>query len=168
MSLPILIWPHPKLAEISRDVTPEELASDEFKIFVDQMLETVQEHQAIGLSAVQVGRPLRVFVTNVAGQQAVYINPKVREFMGESELLDEGCLSIPGITVEDVPRFVELVLLSVDHAGTEVVTQLEGLEAQCAQHELEHFDGKLLVDRFGPVKRDVLKRKVRKHLKRSK
>lgn len=165
MTLPVLIWPHPRLQDVSWVVTPEELASPDFAELVANLHETLIAMGGVGLSAIQVGEPRRVFVTHINGVPGVYVNPAIQELLGEPVELTEGCLSLPGI-YETVARHTELILTAMDLQGEVQTCQLEGLEAQCAQHEIEHLDGKLMVDSFGPVKRNILRRKIRKELKR--
>lgn len=165
MILPILIWPHPKLKDPSADLSIKQIISNPIKELVANMLETVQSARGLGLSAIQVGHPVRLFVTDIAGTQHIYFNPVIEEWIGEAEPMTEGCLSLPGV-FEEVLRFSEVVISFQNHLGEVLKHQLGGLEAQCAQHEYDHLDGLLMTDDLGPVKRDIVKRKIAKELKR--
>lgn len=170
--LPIVVWPSDRLKEVSRALTVDDIQNPETQLLVEDMLTTLYAHRAVGLAAVQVGRPLRLFVMDADGgpigmpiSPHVLINPSLAELGGEPKMMMEGCLSVPGVT-EKVERhplaIVECTLLTFDHGP--VITQFEGLEAQCVQHEIEHLDGMVLPDKFGPVTKDLIKRKVRKYL----
>lgn len=163
---PVLIWPHLALKKVSQEVTAEQLASGEIRAFVAEMTNVVVQTGGAGLAAIQIGVPLRVFlIKDGRGTPVAYINPKIVETIGEARLVDEGCLSIPGV-VEKVLRFPEVIITAQDLSGEESRWQFEGIEAQCAQHEAEHLDGLLFIDSFGPVKRGLLKKKVQKWLRR--
>lgn len=163
---PILLWPHPTLKKVSKEVTPEQIASGEIDALIASMRASLARN-GVGLAAIQIGVPLRVFVAkNSKDELVAYINPVVVETIDEPRLVQEGCLSIPGV-YEDVLRFPEVVITSQDASGEEGRWQFEGIEAQCVQHEIEHLDGMLFVDQFGPVKQGLLKKKVQKWVRRS-
>lgn len=144
-----------KAGEVSA-VTPEvrKLAGD--------MLETMYYHDGLGLAAPQVGILLRMCVMDVPREgcgKMVLVNPAIRE-CGPSETVDEGCLSFPGITAP-IERAIEVTVEFTDLTGKRRSKKVTGLTAQAVQHELDHLDGVLLVDRMGMARRAVLAARLR-------
>jgi peptide deformylase len=165
----LVLWPNPELKEPSTDVEPHWVKSDEFKELIRDMTETLLHYGGIGLSAIQIGVPDRLFVMRTKQSDkwvvAPFINPIIRGTDGELAEVDEGCLSMPGI-IEKVKRYPNVLLSAIDlETGERKSWDLEGIEAQCAQHEMEHMDGKTLGDNWGPVKCDIVRRKIRKNMK---
>jgi peptide deformylase len=143
------------VAEITSDV----------QALIDDMIQTMYAAPGIGLAAPQVGVPLRLFVVDLSlGHRAddliVMVNPEfvVREGM---QLEEEGCLSVPGFN-STVARPLRAVLRGWDREGTEHVREGSGLLARAFQHEMDHLDGRLFVDRLRGIKRDHIVRKVQK------
>ncbi len=167
--LKLVLWPNPALKEESVAVDPEYMKSDEFQELLKDMTDTLLHFGGVGLSAVQVGVPLRLFIMRTKpGKEWVptpFVNPVILSTDGEAIEVDEGCLSMPGV-IEKVKRFPNVIVSAVvPESGETKSYDLEGIEAQCAQHESEHMDGKTIGDGWGPVKRDIVKRKIRKNLK---
>jgi peptide deformylase len=136
---------------------------------VDDMIETMYAAPGIGLAATQVGVPLRVFVADVsAGRDrsalTVVVNPTVVERDG-MQLEEEGCLSVPGFNAT-VVRPARIVVKGFDRHGTEATFEGTGLQARAFQHEIDHLDGTLFVDRLRGIKRDLIVRRIQK-LKRA-
>lgn len=151
MIRPILIYPDPILATVSApvptDYNPAELIRD--------MLDTMLEANGIGLAAIQIGVPLRVFVMEVHGHDYAFINPVV-ETLGERSLANEGCLSLPGI-IESVYRYPKVLVKGLDQNMEEVTFNFDGLEAQVVQHEIDHIEGHTLVDAVTDERRRAIK-----------
>ena len=162
---PILRFPDPRLRLISRpltdfDATLRELVSD--------MKDTMYLAEGAGLAAIQVGEPLRLFIIDpeVAGRTAddpplVLVNPELISISEEEQTGDEGCLSFPGIFVP-VKRGQRARMRAQDVDGKSFEVEGEALFARALQHENDHLTGRLLVDMVGPVKRQIIKRKMRK------
>jgi peptide deformylase len=132
---------------------------------IDDMIETMYAAPGIGLAAPQVGVPLRIFVIDVSvGRDPdglmVMINPSFVERDG-MQLEDEGCLSVPDFNAT-VVRPSHVVVKGLDRAGTEYQREGQGLLARAFQHEMDHLDGTLFVDRLRGIKRDMILRKIRK------
>ena len=132
---------------------------------IEDMIETMYAAPGVGLAAPQVGVPLRLFVVDLSiGREAngliVMINPEIVEIDGV-QLEEEGCLSIPGFNAT-VVRPARVVIKGLDREGNE--HQREGTEllARAFQHEMDHLDGTLFVDRLRGVKRDLIVRRIRK------
>jgi peptide deformylase len=166
MRLPLILYPSRLLTEASDEVSLDFAKSVDFKVLVDSLRETLVWFRGIGISAVQGGWPARVFIMRLSrGGYQTFINPIIRGTDGDLEEVDEGCLSIPGI-VERVKRYPGVLVSALDpETGERKSWDLEGIEAQCAQHEMEHLDGKTMADNWGPVKRDIVKRKIKKELR---
>ena len=162
---PILKYPDPRLREKSQDVTRFD---DELRQLVADMGETMFSANGAGLAAIQVGAPLRLFIIDgpVAGgaedsAPKVFINPEIVALSDESQTGDEGCLSFPGIYVP-VKRGMRARVRALDIEGKPFEAEGVELFARALQHENDHLIGRLLIDQCGPVKREIIKRKLRK------
>jgi peptide deformylase len=166
MSLrPIKIFPDPVLRQPTAEVAA---VDDEIRTLVADMVETMYAKNGAGLAAIQVGVPVKLFIVeaSVAGgdendHPLVFINPKIEWLSGEIENSDEGCLSFPGIYVP-VKRALRARVRAIGLDGQEFVAEGEGLYARAMQHENDHLDNRLLIDFVGPVKRQMIKRKLEK------
>ena len=132
---------------------------------IDDMVETMYAASGIGLAAPQVGVPLRIFVIDLSvgrdpSGPLVMVNPQFVERDGV-QLEEEGCLSVPGFNAT-VVRPVRAIVKGLDRAGTEQTCEGAGLLARALQHEMDHLDGTLFVDRLRGLKRDLIVRKIRK------
>ena len=163
--LPILRFPDQRLRETSRDVTSFD---DDLKRLVADMTDTMYLAEGAGLSAIQVGVPLRLFLVDpeVAARPAtdppvVFINPQIVRLSDEEQTGDEGCLSFPGIFVP-VKRAMTAEFKALDVEGKPFTVEGSGLFARAMQHEHDHLAGRLLIDMVGPVKRQIIRRKMRK------
>lgn len=162
MIRPILIHPDPRLKKVCEtvsEITPElrQLAAD--------MLETMYDAPGVGLAAPQVGVTKRLLVMDCIkdgpAEPMVLINP-VRVWSSEDlSVYEEGCLSIPDQYAE-VKRPSEVTVRWMDLDGQEQERQFAGLWATCVQHEMDHLDGKLFIDYLGPLKRQMITRKMEK------
>ncbi len=129
----------------------------------EEMLVTMREREGVGLAANQVGRLRRVLVAGIEEDEYVLINPVIEARSDETEVLPEGCLSIPGILV-DVERPVAVTVSGQDAAGEEVRFEAEGLLARVFQHEIDHLDGVLILDRTDRESRKAALREWRERL----
>ena len=132
---------------------------------IDDMVETMYAAPGIGLAAPQVGVPLRVFVADLSvgrdpSQLIIMVNPEFVEREG-TQLQEEGCLSLPGFNAT-VLRPARAVVRGLDREGREQRIEGTGLLARAFQHEIDHLDGRLFVDRLRGIKRDLIVRKIRK------
>jgi len=126
---------------------------------IDDMIETMYDAPGVGLAANQVGVERRLFVYDVGDGPAVVINPVIVESRGEWEY-DEGCLSIPDLSwVVTRPKEIHLRGISID--GEEIDIEADELLARCFQHEVDHLDGVLLVERLDDEQRREAKRRIR-------
>lgn len=161
--LPIVTLPDPILRKLSR---PVEQIDDTLRRLADDMLETMYAAPGVGLAAIQVGVPRRLVVLDVADddeepQPLVLVNPEIVSLGAETRLHEEGCLSIPDVRVE-IERPATLTLRYLDRHGETRELTAEGLLATAIQHEINHLDGKLIIDFLSTLKRDMVVRKFKK------
>lgn len=164
----ILIWPDPKLREVSSPVTQFD---DSLKSLANDMFETMYDAKGVGLAAPQIGILKRLVVIDTTSQDqdlkpVVLVNPRITLKEGEQEFM-EGCLSVPDESAKTL-RATKVAVTAQDLDGKEFTVETEGtLLAVALQHELEHLDGGLFVDHLSSLKRSLIKRKMLK-LKESK
>jgi peptide deformylase len=135
---------------------------------VDDMFETMYGAPGVGLAAPQVGLLKRLFVMDCSlgkekKQKVALINPVIETEEGE-QIGDEGCLSFPGIYLQ-VARPQRVVVRARDLDGSEFTIDVMDLEARCVSHETDHLDGELFISYLSPLKRDLVKRKIKKRIK---
>ena len=158
--LDVLIYPDENLATVCQ---PVEKVDDELRQFIDDMFETMYQHEGIGLAAPQVNVLKRVITIDIEGDKAnqiVLINPEILESSGETGI-EEGCLSIPGCRAL-VPRKEKLTVKALNRQGEEFILDADGLLAICIQHEIDHLNGVLFVDHISPLKRQRFREKMQK------
>jgi len=161
-SLEIKIYPDPVLKEKAKPITTFD---SKLKKFVENMIETMYVESGVGLAANQVGSLERVFVVDVSedgNSPLVFINPEIVERSGKKKG-EEGCLSIPSYR-DIVERSSIITVKAQDLSGQEFTLQAEGLMAVCIQHELDHLDGILFVDRLSHLKKQLFKKWLEKNL----
>jgi peptide deformylase len=161
--LPIITLPDPVLRKVSE---PVERVDDEVRTLMQDMLETMYAAPGIGLAAIQVNVPRRVLVVDVAedGQEPAplcMVNPEIVQLGSETRLHEEGCLSIPDVRIE-IERPSTLTVRYVDPQGELRELTADGLLATALQHEINHLDGKLIIDFLSALKRDMVVRKFKK------
>ena len=166
MIRPILRYGQAPLHQPASDAAA---VDDNLQRLVDDMIETMYAAPGVGLAATQVGVPLRVFVIDLSvGRKTpdliVMINPVFVERDG-MQLEEEGCLSVPGFNAT-VVRPARAVVRGLDRTGTEYTVEGRDLLARAFQHEMDHLDGTVFVDRLRGIKKDLIVRKIHK-LKRT-
>jgi peptide deformylase len=140
-------------AALKMKARPVDEFDDELKSLVERMKLLMVDANGIGLAATQVGVLRRLFVFQPDEHDVLaLINPEIVEQSGETEVADEGCLSIQGITVP-VERSLKVTIAGKDENGEDVRYELEGYAARCVQHETDHLDGVLMLDRTTPEAR---------------
>ena len=151
--LRVLRYPDPRLARKAAPLSPGDVDDSVFAL-VQRMYELLAAHKGVGLAATQVGVPLRIFVASPTGGAAdrqVYLNPRIVSYEGTTTN-EEGCLSVPGVNTK-IKRHAKVTLEAMGLDGKAILVQADGLLARIFQHETDHLDGKLLVDRMGTVAR---------------
>jgi len=160
MKLTVLHYPDPRLRLTAR---PVKEVCDTMRHLADNMLETMYHERGIGLAATQVGITKRILVMDVSEDKSeplVLINPTILSKSGVIES-DEGCLSVPGF-YEPVKRASKIEIEYLDVRGTLVNAEWDGIHAVCAQHEIDHLDGKLFVDYLSSLKRSRIRNRIEK------
>ena len=177
MILEILTYPDPRLRQKGKPATK---ITEELKKFGQDMIETMYESQGIGLAATQVGREIACLVVDtrphtdegdidteamselerLVEQPLVVFNPKITKSEGKTTY-EEGCLSVPTF-YETVERFAYIELSYLDINGKQQSLKADGLLAICLQHEMDHLEGKLFIDRLSFVKSSRIKTKIKK------
>lgn len=160
--LEIVTWPNPILDSPGEPVTE---FGDDLKKLIGDMFETMYAAPGVGLAAVQVGVAKRLFVMDCSGgkdpeQRVVMVNPEVLHVEGNQNG-EEGCLSFPGIFTP-VERSLRAVVRAQDINGNEFELDDTELTARCMLHETDHCDGIVFIDKMSPLKRELVKRKIRK------
>ena len=159
--LNILEYPDPRLRTIAK---PVEQVDDIIRTLIDDMLETMYEAPGIGLAATQVDQHIRLLVMDLSEDKSeplVFINPEIEVLTDDTELYQEGCLSVPGF-FEDVQRPERVKINALDRNGEPFEIITDGLLAVCIQHECDHLNGKLFVDYLSSLKRNRIKKKLEK------
>lgn len=165
-TLEILKYPDPFLKTTAEPVAE---VDDSIRGLIDSMTATMYAARGIGLAAVQVGVAKRVVVLDVPTDDAergenlvALVNPRITASSGTTRY-EEGCLSVPGITA-DVTRADNITVEALDRDGREISIEASGLFAIAIQHEIDHLEGILFIDRLSRLKRDLVKRKLKKAL----
>jgi peptide deformylase len=171
--LPILEAPDPRLRLVSK---PVEAVDDALRALIADMFETMYAAPGIGLAAIQVGVAKRVLVIDLQEEQdaeekpvrvpRVFINPELFDPSEETSVYNEGCLSVPD-QYADVERPATIHARWLDENGEAHEEKLEGLLATCLQHEIDHLQGKLFIDRISRLKREMLLKKLEKARRQS-
>jgi peptide deformylase len=163
----VLRFPDRRLAEVSE---PIEEVTDEIRVLAKDMLDVMYDEPGIGLAAPQVGETIRLIVVDTEWTEEdteqsplVLVNPEIVQREGKLSWT-EGCLSVPDFQAE-VERAESVRLLATDLDGQELVIDAEGLRAVCFQHEVDHLDGILFIDRISRLKREMYVRKRKKQLR---
>ena len=164
--LEILTEPDPILRQVSQ---PVDAVTDEIRQLMDDMLETMYAAPGIGLAAIQVGIAKRIIVMDIAmddePKNPIYlVNPVVTVTNPELGHYKEGCLSVPDIN-ENVQRPLEVSVEYLDYHGEKQLLQADGLLATCVQHEMDHLEGVLFIDRLSKLKRQLVLQKMRRKKK---
>lgn len=160
---PILIHPDPRLKKV---VPAVEANSDSLQELIETMFETMYDAPGIGLAAPQIGAMTRVFVMDCAKgddepRPMALINPEITWASEELSDYEEGCLSIPDI-YETVSRPKQVRMRFIDREFRPQELEFDNLDATCAQHELDHLNGKLFIDYLSQLKRTMITKKMKK------
>ncbi len=158
--LKILVYPDPALREPSKEV---ERFDSELGNFIRDLWETMLAYDGVGLAATQVGKNLRVCVISWKEHRLILVNPRITGTEGE-QIGEEGCLSFPGI-FEKIRRPLKVRVEAVDEAGKPFSLEADGFLARALCHEIDHLDGRLMIDHLSHLKREIVRKKL---LKRSK
>lgn len=166
MILPIYLYGQPVLKKISEDITPD---YPELNALIENMFETMHQAQGIGLAAPQIGLAIRLVVVDLdvlaedfpefKDFRRVYINAHIIETSDETDSMEEGCLSLPGVH-EKVTRPSRIHVQYLDENFVEHDEWVEGYLARVMQHEFDHLEGKVFSDRLSPLRRQMNKNRL--------
>ena len=148
---PIVTWPDARLREPAREVTE---ITEEVRTLYRDLVDTMFAYGGVGIAAIQVGEPVQMFLV-------AFINPEIVWTGDERERADEGCLSFPGVYVP-IERPYEARVRAMNIRGETFELGGEGLLARAFQHEHDHLTGRLLVDFVGPLKKQSIRRKLKR------
>jgi peptide deformylase len=157
---PILLYPDPRLHTLAAPVAQ---VNDDIRNLIKDMAETMYAAPGVGLAATQVDVHLRIIVIDTSvtrDELRAFINPELIESSGEADV-DEGCLSVPGI-YEKLRRAQYIRVRALDADGTPFETTAEGLHAVCIQHEMDHLEGKVFVEKLSRLKQQRILAKIKK------
>ncbi len=162
-TLPIITLPHLALRQVSEPVA--QVDSDVVRL-VDDMFETMYDAPGVGLAAIQVNVPKRIVVVDTAGQDEppnplCLINPEIVALGDQTRVYEEGCLSIPDVQIE-IERPSTCTVRYIDKSGKAQELNAGGLLATAIQHEIDHLDGKLIIDYASRLRREMIVRKFKK------
>lgn len=149
-TLPLKIHPDPILHQTSRSLTAAEAVSPMVAGLILGMEKTMKEHQGVGLAAVQVGQLVRLVLIATKDGSLPLLNPTITSYSWKKETAEEGCLSIPG-TYAQVKRSMRIKVKALDAKGAPLRFTAEGLFARVIQHEVDHTNGVLIIDRSKAV-----------------
>lgn len=163
-TMEIVRYPDPVLKEVLKDV---ENIDDDLKKLAEDMADTMYEDRGVGLAANQVGSLKRIMVFDPepdpeVRDYTVLVNPHIVEAEGEQLSEAEGCLSLPGVRA-DVKRYEKVIVHAMTLEGEEIEIEADDLISIILQHEIDHLDGKVFIDRISPLKRKMLHKKLVKH-----
>jgi peptide deformylase len=150
-------------AVLSKRAEPIEKIDDSIRRLVEKMADVMVERKGVGLAGPQVGLPLRLFVVSLTGKREdarAYINPTVTPH-GDLDEAEEGCLSVPGVWAK-IRRYKKATVTATDLDGQSFTEEAEGLYARCLQHEYDHIEGTLIIDRMGTAARIAHRRQLKK------
>ncbi len=163
--LPILKYPDHRLRKVAKPITE---FTDDLQEKIDNMLNTMHEKKGLGLAATQVDYHYRLVVidfSEILNEPLVFINPVFNVIDDKANECQEGCLSLPGF-YEHIYRAEKIAVKALNRHGNPFEIEVDELLSVCIQHEIDHLDGKLMVDYLSPLKRNRIKTKLLKAKKR--
>ncbi|TBR43943.1 peptide deformylase [Marinomonas agarivorans] len=163
--LPVLEYPDPRLRTVAKPVTEFD---DKLQTVIDDMLDTMYAENGLGLAATQVNYHQRIVVMDFSEDKSepmVFINPEFEVIDDSPNAQQEGCLSVPGY-YEHIYRAAKVKVKALDRHNQPFEMETDELLAVCVQHEIDHLDGKLMVDYLSPLKRNRIKDKLQKQQKK--
>ena len=166
MVLPIIAYGHPVLKKVGKEIDTDYHNLDNL---IENMWETMYNANGVGLAAPQIGLSIRLFLVDTAqidkegespqGIKKAFINAKMIEETGDAWSYEEGCLSIPNIN-GNVERQKKIKIKYFDQNFEEHIEEFDGMNARVIQHEYDHIEGKLFVEKLNPLKRNLISRKL--------
>lgn len=151
-TFPVLTYKDASVRQRSIEVPREEITTKEFQDFLDKLTKTMKVEDGIGIAAPQIGINKRVFIAHIKHQNMTFINPVIIKSSEATVETEEGCLSVPNVW-GIVTRPKKVTIKAIDRHGRDMELDLKNLEAVVVQHELDHLDGVLFVDKMTKVTR---------------
>ena len=171
MIYPIYVFGQPILRKIAKDIDKD---FPNLQEFINDMFETMDKSDGVGLAAPQIGESIRIFVVDgtpfseddesMKDFHKVFINAQIIERTGEEKIFNEGCLSLPGIR-EDIARLSTIRIKYYDQDFNLIDEVFDGMKARIIQHEYDHIEGKMFIDLLSPLRKRILKRKLNEIVK---
>lgn len=146
MKLQVLTTPNEKLREVSKEIKKEQLSDKDLQKLFDNLIETMQKEDGVGIAAPQVGKQIRAIVVTRATGPEIYINPEITRRSLRKQKGEEGCLSVPNLR-GIVERYRSVSIKALDRNGNPLSIDASDLDAVIFQHEIDHLDGILFIDR---------------------
>lgn len=166
MIYPIVVYGNAVLRKVAEPITPD---YPELPTLLEDMFKTLKKSDGVGLAAPQIGLPIQLFIVDLsiladdepsyATFKKVFINPEILEFSEDTETAEEGCLSIPGVS-EKVKRSLSVTIHYMDENWQEHTETYTGFPARAIQHEYDHLQGKVFIDRISPIRRQLIGSKL--------
>ncbi len=166
MIYPIVVYGNAVLRKEAEPITPD---YPELPTLLEDMFKTLKKSEGVGLAAPQIGLPIQLFIVDLsiladdepsyANFKKVFINPEILEFSEDTETAEEGCLSIPGVS-EKVKRSLSVTIHYFDENWQERTEIYTGFPARAIQHEYDHLQGKVFIDRISPIRRQLIGSKL--------
>ena len=166
MIYPIVVYGNAVLRKEAEPITPD---YPELPTLLEDMFKTLKKSEGVGLAAPQIGLPIQLFIVDLsiladdepsyATFKKVFINPEILEFSEDTETAEEGCLSIPGVS-EKVKRSLSVTIHYFDENWQERTETYTGFPARAIQHEYDHLQGKVFIDRISPIRRQLIGSKL--------
>lgn len=167
MKLPVYLYGHPVLREVSEDLTPD---YPDLNKLISDMYDTMYASDGVGLAAPQIGRNIRLVVIDAdpvaetfpecKGRKLTLINPEIDILKGDKINRPEGCLSLPGLS-ENVGRVESIRLNWLDENFVEHEEEISGFLARIVQHECDHLEGMMYIDHISPIRKQLIRNKLR-------
>lgn len=148
----IITNPNPILRKKSEEIKPEKISNKNFQDLCDDMILTMKKKDGVGLAAPQIGKNIRLVIVNTKDGPVCAINPKIIKKSLTKAWDDEGCLSVPN-TYGKVKRFKKIKCTYLDKTGKKIMIKAEGMMARVFQHEIDHLDGILFIDKAKDIKK---------------
>ncbi|MEA3272417.1 MAG: peptide deformylase [Patescibacteria group bacterium] len=146
--LEIITHPNNILRQKARKLERSEIKSAKIQKLINEMIETMNKKQGLGLAAPQINQSLQIIIVQKNNETVVFINPKILKKSWRKDVLEEGCLSVPEVYCE-VKRAKKIKIQALDRNGEVTKFNAKGLFARIIQHEIEHLDGILIIDKQG-------------------
>ena len=166
MIYPIVVYGNAVLRKVAEPITPD---YPELSTLLEDMFKTLKKSEGVGLAAPQIGLPIQLFIVDLsiladdepsyANFKKVFINPEILEFSEDTDTAEEGCLSIPGVS-EKVKRSLSVTIHYFDENWQEHTETYTGFPARAIQHEYDHLQGKVFIDRISPIRRQLIGSKL--------